>query len=67
MDASSADPSVVAFRGPRGSIGFRLTLRLFPRRLSQPARYHVGIGNEVQLSAEIIPVGVRQMLPAPTP
>jgi KUP system potassium uptake protein len=37
----------------------RLRLFVFLRRLSQPAYYYYGLGNEVQLSAEIIPVRVR--------
>jgi KUP system potassium uptake protein len=39
----------------------RLRLRLFLvlRRLSQPAHYYYGLGDEVQLSAEIVPVRVR--------
>jgi len=36
----------------------RIRLRIFSilRRLSQPAYYTYGLGNEVQLSAEIMPV-----------
>ena len=39
----------------------RLRLRLFMllRLVSQPAYYYYGLGNEVQLSVEIIPVRVR--------
>jgi KUP system potassium uptake protein len=39
----------------------RLRLRLFLllRLVSQPAYYYYGLGNEVQLSVEIIPVRVR--------
>lgn len=39
----------------------RLRFRLFVllRRLSQPAYYYYGLGDQVQLSAEIIPVRVR--------
>jgi KUP system potassium uptake protein len=39
----------------------RVRFRLFVllRRLSQPAYYYYGLGDEVQLSAEIIPVRVR--------
>ena len=43
-----------------GRLGrLRLRLFLFLRRLSQPAHYYYGLGDEVQLSAEIIPVRVR--------
>jgi KUP system potassium uptake protein len=37
----------------------RLRLFLVLRRLSQPAHYYYGLGDEVQLSAEIVPVRVR--------
>ena len=37
----------------------RLRLFLFLRLLSRPAFYHYGLGDEVQLSAEIMPVRVR--------
>jgi KUP system potassium uptake protein len=39
----------------------RMRFRLFVvlRRLSQPAHYYYGLGDQVQLSAEIIPVRVR--------
>ena len=39
----------------------RLRFRLFVllRRVSQPAYYYYGLGDEVQLSAEIIPVRLR--------
>ena len=37
----------------------RLRLFLFLRLLSRPAFYHYGLGDEVQLSAEIVPVRVR--------
>ena len=39
----------------------RLRLRLFVllRQVSQPAYSYYGLGDEVQLSAEIIPVRVR--------
>lgn len=48
---------------PARSMGFlrRVRLRLFImlRRLSQPAHYYYGMGDQVRLSAEIIPVRVR--------
>ena len=39
----------------------RVRFRLFRlmRNLSQPAYYYYGLGDEVQLSAEIMPVRVR--------
>jgi KUP system potassium uptake protein len=46
---------------PRMGLLKHLRFRLFVllRRLSQPAYYYYGLGDEVQLSAEIIPVHVR--------
>ena len=45
----------------RTSLIGRLRFRLFVllRQLSQPAHYYYGLGDEVQLSAEIIPVRLR--------
>ena len=43
--------------GCSGACGFRLFL--FLRLVSQPAYYYYGLGNEVQLSVEIIPVRMR--------
>jgi KUP system potassium uptake protein len=37
----------------------RLRLFLFLRHVSRPAYYAYGLGDEVQLSAEIMPVRVR--------
>jgi KUP system potassium uptake protein len=37
----------------------RFHLFVFLRRISQPSYYYYGLGNEVQLSAAIIPVRVR--------
>jgi KUP system potassium uptake protein len=43
--------------GPIGRLRFRLFLLL--RRVSQPAYYAYGLGDEVQLSAEVLPVRLR--------
>jgi KUP system potassium uptake protein len=43
--------------GPMKRVGFRLFVLL--RRVSQPAYYYYGLGDEVRLSAEIMPVRVR--------
>ncbi|MBS0374028.1 MAG: KUP/HAK/KT family potassium transporter [Proteobacteria bacterium] len=43
--------------GPIGRLRLRLFLLL--RRISQPAYYFYGLGDEVQLSAEVLPVRVR--------
>jgi KUP system potassium uptake protein len=37
----------------------RLSLFIFLRQISRPAYYAYGLGDEVQLSAEIVPVRVR--------
>jgi KUP system potassium uptake protein len=46
-------------RGMGGLGRFRLGLFGLLRRISQPAYYYYGLGDEVQLSAEIMPVRVR--------
>jgi KUP system potassium uptake protein len=46
-------------RGTRFLRSLRFQLFLFLRAVSRPAYYYYGLGDEVQLSAEIIPVRVR--------
>jgi KUP system potassium uptake protein len=51
--------NLLAARGASRFARAKMALFGFLRHVSQPAYYYYGLGNEVQLSAEILPVKVR--------
>ena len=53
----AGEPAAGAAHG-RACARLRFRLFMFLRQVSQPAYYYYGLGDEVQLSVEIIPVRV---------